>query len=286
MEQWNAVISYIEAHLTEDITVEAIARNVGLSSYHLKRTFSFFAGMTLSEYLKKRRLSRASQDLAEGASVTETAFKYGFGSLEGFSRAFKAYSGIAPSKVQETQQLLHFPPLRFRLTIEGGHLMELKIVEKAAFQLVGVTARVPIQFEGENEAIKALAHSITPQQRGELHELMDQAPHQVVNASYQFTEGRMEEKGELTHLIGVITNQENPYPDLETVAVPALTWAIFPNRGPFPQTLQETWGQIYAQWLPDAGYHLVEAPEISFSDFSGGSQDVYSEIWLAVTKKT
>lgn len=285
MEQLNAVIQYLEDHLLDEIDIDQVALATGMTSYHLKRTFLFFAGISIGEYLKKRRLSRANQELIAGASVTETAFKYGYQTVEGFSRAFKDYSGVAPSKIRQTQLQVHFPPLKFNLTIDGGITMKLRIIDKPAFRLVGVTAQVPIQFEGENNAIIELANSITEKQREVLHHLMDQEPRQIVNASYQFDEGRMQEEGSLTHLIGVITSKENDFADFETVAVPEATWAIFPSQGSFPQALQDTWGKIYSEWLPNSGYQLVEAPEISFTDFTGKPGDIYSEIWIAVTKK-
>ena len=57
----------------------------------------------------------------------------------------------------------------------------------------------------------------------------------------------------------------------------------FPNEGPFPQTLQETWAKIFSEWLPSSGYQVVAAPEISFTQYQGPAEAKYSEIWLAVT---
>lgn len=163
--------------------------------------------------------------------------------------------------------------------------MEFRIEEKPAFKLVGVTKREPIQFEGENTGIMALAQSITDEQRKHMRVLGDLYPQQVVNASYDFDEGRLSGKGELTHLIGFVSSKENKFDDLKTVAVQAHTWAIFPNQGPFPKTLQETWASAFAEWLPSSDYELAEAPEISFTKWGDDPSSVYSEIWLAVIKK-
>src|SRR5699024_11254119 len=89
-------------------------------------------------------------------------------------------------------------------------------------------------------------------------------PHQVVNASHNFDEGRMEEKGSLDHIIGFLTTEESGFDKLDVVEVPALTWAIFSSKGAFPETMQETWAKIASEWLPSSDYELVEAPEISF----------------------
>lgn len=279
----NQAMDYIEEHLTEEVSFDELAKKTGISVYHFKRTFSFFAGMSLAEYIKKRRLAEANLALLAGEKVTDVAFKYGYQSIEGFSRAFRDWSGQAPSEVMKTQIQKTFPKFSFYIDIKGGQSMDVKLIEKPAFQIVGVSQKVPLQYQGENQAIMELAQRITPQQRAEMHTFDDVYPHQVVNASFDFQEGRTTEGGEMTHMIGFATLQENIYEDLEQLSVPAHTWAVFPNEGPFPQTLQETWAKIFSEWLPSSGYQVVAAPEISFTQYQGPAEAKYSEIWLAVT---
>lgn len=284
LQNFNQLLDYIEEHLTEDISADKIAKITGISDYHFRRMFAYLAGMPLSEYIRNRRLASANSEIITGAKITDTAFKYGYQSVEGFSRAFRDWTGHLPSEAAKNHIQKTFPKFSFFIDIRGGISMEVKIEKKQGFHLIGVTKTVPIQFEGENPAINELAQSITEQQRKEMHEFNDLYPHQVLNASYAFDEGRMEEKGTLTHLIGFATAKENSFADLEQVAVEAHTWAIFPSKGAFPEALQETWGKIYAEWLPSSGYELVEAPEISFVR-RDGSEEVYSEIWIAVKEK-
>lgn len=279
----NQAMDYIEEHLTEEVSFDELAEKTGISVYHFKRTFSFIAGMSLAEYIKKRRLAEANLALLAGEKVTDVAFKYGYQSIEGFSRAFRDWSGQAPSEVMKTQIQKTFPKFSFYIDIKGGQSMDVKLIEKPAFQIVGVSQKVPLQYQGENQAIMELAQRITPQQRAEMHTFDDIYPHQVVNASFDFQEGRTTEGGEMTHMIGFATLQENTYEDLEQLSVPAHTWAVFPNEGPFPQTLQETWARIFSEWLPSSGYQVVAAPEISFTQYQGPAEAKYSEIWLAVT---
>lgn len=279
----NQAMDYIEEHLTEEVSFDELAKKTGISVYHFKRTFSFISGMSLAEYIKKRRLAEANLALLAGEKVTDVAFKYGYQSIEGFSRAFRDWSGQAPSEVMKTQIQKTFPKFSFYIDIKGGQSMDVKLIGKPAFQIVGVSQKVPLQYQGENQAIMELAQRITPQQRAEMHTFDDVYPHQVVNASFDFQEGRTTEGGEMTHMIGFATLQENIYEDLEQLSVPAHTWAVFPNEGPFPQTLQETWARIFSEWLPSSGYQVVAAPEISFTQYQGPAEAKYSEIWLAVT---
>lgn len=285
LQEFNKVMEYIENNLTEVIEVEKIAQIVGASDYHFRKMFSYISGMSLSEYIKNRRLATANTDLIKGEKVTDVAFKYGYQSVDGFTRAFKGWTGVLPSEVIKTKAQKSFPKLSFYLNIRGGVSMDFRIEEKKAFNIIGVSKRVPIQFEGVNNVILELAKSITEQQRAEMHEFKDMYPHRVVNASYDFDDGILEEKGELAHMIGFVSEKHNKFEDLDEIYVPALTWAIFPNEGPFPMTLQNTWAQIYSEWLPSSGYELVKAPGISFTEHDNGTDSKYSEIWIAVKKK-
>ncbi|MDQ0226843.1 AraC family transcriptional regulator [Metabacillus niabensis] len=285
LQKFNHLMDYIEAHLTEDISGKEISKIVGLSDYHFKRMFSYMAGMSLNEYIKNRRLSAANVELINGAKVTDIAYKYRYQSIEGFSRAFREWSGFLPSEVTRNKIQKSFPKFSFYIDIRGGISMEFKIEKKEKFHIVGVSKRVPIQFEGENQAIIELAKSITEQQRNEMHQLADVYPHYVLNVSYDFDDGYLEEKGHLTHMIGFATTKENPFADLEQLTIEASLWAIFPNQGPFPTTLQETTAKIYSEWLPSSDYEITNLPGISFTKHNGTSDNVYSEIWMPVKEK-
>jgi AraC family transcriptional regulator len=283
----NEALDYIESQLNDEIDDNELERITGTSVYHFRRMFSFLSGMSLGDYIRNRKLSNATFDLLhEGMSVTETAFKYGYESVDGFSRAFREWAGISPSKVKKDHMLKAFPKLSFQLTIQGGINMDYRIEKKEPFNIVGVKKRVPIQFEGENQEIIKLAMSITPDQRKRMHSFANMEPNQVVNASYNLDEGCMEEKGSLDHMIGFLTTKEPGFDEFDVVEVPALTWAIFSSKGEFPKVMQETWGKIASEWLPSSDYELVNAPNISFTGDLSDRSNVYSEIWFAVKKKT
>lgn len=285
LQRMNEALDYIEVHLYDEIDEKELEKITGTSFYHFRRIFSYLSGMTLGEYIRLRKLSNATFDLLhEGMTVTETAFKYGYESVDGFSRAFREWSGISPSEVKKSTTLKAFPKLSFQLKIKGGIQMDYRIENKEAFQIVGVSKRVPIQFKGESDEIIKLAKSITSEQRNQLHSCANIEPKQVVNASYNFDEGRMEEKGSLDHMIGVLTTKASNFEGFDVVEVPALTWAIFSSQGEFPTVMQETWGKIFSEWLPSSDYELVEAPEISFTGDLSDRSNVSSEIWIAVKK--
>lgn len=200
LAELNHVIEYIEDHLTDDISLEAISEYAGVSDYHFRKIFFYLSGMTLNEYIKNRKLSEASKDLLHGEKVTDVAFKYGYQSTDGFTRAYKKWSGRLPSDVIKKGISKSFPKLSFIITVKGGNTMEFRIEDKPAFNLVGVSKRVPLQFEGVNNEIVKLAESITDEQKEEMHSLQNIEPYEIVNASYDSDTGFLKEEGSLTHI--------------------------------------------------------------------------------------
>jgi AraC family transcriptional regulator len=285
LKEFNEVMDYIEQHLTADISGEVISTITGLSDYHFRRMFSYLAGMPLHEYIRNRRLAAANADLINGTSVTEVAFLYGYQSPDGFSRAFREWSGMLPSQASKTGIQKSFPKFIFFIDIKGGVSMEFKIEQKPSFNVVGVSKRVPMQFEGVNQSIVELAKTITDQQRKEMHELADLYPHHVLNVSYDADEHFLKEEGFLTHMIGFATTKENPYDDLEQITILGSLWAVFLSEGPFPATLQETYAKIYSEWLPSADYLPTDLPSISFTKHGDQQDKAYSEIWMPVKRK-
>ena len=209
LNELNHVIDYIEDHLIDDdLSLEMISDYAGVSDYHFRKIFFYISGMTLSEYIKNRKLSEANKDLLQGEKVTDIALKYGYQSMDGFTRAFKKWSGILPSDVTKKGINKSFPKLSFIITVKGGISMEFRIEDKPAFNLVGVAKRVPMQFEGINNEIVKLAQSITDKQKEEMHALQNMEPYEVVNASYEADTNFLKEEGELTHLIGILTTKK------------------------------------------------------------------------------
>lgn len=286
LERMNGALAYIEENLTEDIDYKEIARLAACSEYHFTRMFSFLAGITLSEYIRRRRLTLAAFELAStDCRILDLAVKYGYSSADSFSRAFCALHGVTPSEARnQGHSLKAYPRMSFRLTIQGGEEMNYRIVENPAFRIVGIMKRVPIQFHGANPEIAALAKMLDEKTIQELKSMSNVEPMGILSASVHFSEGRMEEKGELDHYIGVATTA--PCPDhLASLEVPASTWAVFESVGPFPETLQQTWGRIFSEWLPSSGYELAEGPEILWNEHKDVSSPTYrSEIWIPVAR--
>ena len=126
--------------------------------------------------------------------------------------------------------------------------------------------------------------SLNKEKINKLKQLSNVEPRGLIQASTNFSEERMEEKGGLDHYIGVATTNECPE-SFSRLEVPALTWAVFEVIGTFPNTLQETWGRIYSEWFPSTRYQQTEGPEIlSIKSKDLTSPTVKSEIWIPVLR--
>jgi AraC family transcriptional regulator len=287
LQNMNSAIRYIEDHLADEIDFKEVARWAYCSEYHFKRMFSFLAGISLSEYIRRRRLTLAAFELGDqNVRVIDIAIKYGYRSPDSFTRAFQQLHGITPSEARlNGHSLKAFPPMSFQLSIQGGSEMNYRIEEKEAFRIVGLKKRVPIIFNGVNPEISAMWQSLNEEKITELKGLSNVEPKGLISASTNFSEERMEEKGELDHYIGAATTSECPG-HLSSLKVAAGTWAVFEAVGPFPATLQNVWGRIYSEWFPSSSYQQVEGPEILWNESKDvSSPNFRSEIWIPVMKK-
>ncbi|URN82749.1 AraC family transcriptional regulator [Acetobacterium wieringae] len=288
LSSMNNALTYIESHLTEVIDFKELSKIALCSEYHFKRMFSFLSGISLSEYIRRRRLTLAALELKDSnLRIIDIAMKYEYGSADSFSRAFYSVHGILPSEARnESAQIKAFPRMTFQLSIQGGCEMNYRIVEKEPFRLVGYKKRVPMVFSGVNPEITKMYELLTSEVIVQLKSLSNIEPAGMISASTNFSEGRMEEKGELDHYIGVAT-PSNDAGYFDKLEVESNTWAVFESIGPFPETLQNIWGRIYSEWFPSSGYESVNGPEILWNESIDLHNPKYrSEIWIPVKKSS
>ncbi|WP_352406773.1 AraC family transcriptional regulator [Acetoanaerobium noterae] len=283
----NKALEYIEENLTDELDYSQISKIAFCSEYHFKRMFSFLAGISLAEYIRRRRLTLAAIELKnKNLRIIDIAVKYGYISADSFSRAFQNLHGILPSEARkEDAQIKAYPKMTFQLSIKGGNEMNYKIVEKQSFKIVGFKKRVSMVFKGINPEIADMASLLTPEIIKQLKSISNVEPLGIISASTNFSEERMEGKGELDHYIGVASISDDTA-SFDVLNVNSGTWAVFEAIGPFPETLQDVWGRIYSEWFPSSGYETVIGPEILWNENPDTGNPKYkSQIWIPVRKK-
>ena len=283
----NQAMAYLEASL-DAVDIAEMARIAHCSEYHFRRMFSFLSGYSLMEYIRRRRLSLAGQVLMENprSKVIDVALQFGYESPDAFTKAFYQFHGLTPSEVKSGNDSIRiFMPMTFQLTIQGGKEMDYRIIEKEAFHIVGLAKKVQIQFEGVNDEINQMWQSLTMDDIMEFKELSNIEPRGLISASTDFSD-RTAEDGTLTQYIGAATTKDYTG-KWSQLPVAAGSWAVFTAVGAFPKALQDTWAQIYAEWLPASGYELVPGPELLWNEHKDTTDPNYkSEIWIPVTKQT
>ncbi|WP_402841583.1 GyrI-like domain-containing protein [Microbacterium sp. GXS0129] len=282
----NRIVDEIELHLGDDIDIDTIAMRAGTTGYHARRMFSSLAGMPVSEYVRRRRMTVAAADLVGDDDLLAIAVRYGYGSTEAFGRAFRAVHGVSHGDVRrEGGPLRSQPQLRFRLTVEGSVPMDARIITRPAFRLVGHAARVPLIHEGANPHIQAHIAQLPVEEHARLKSLSDAEPSGLLQVSDDvdpdYTEG-----AELTYLHGVAVTRETSVPgDLHVIDVPAGSWGVFRSQGPYPATLQSVWAATATEWFPSNPWRLRTGPSIvAVVDRSEDFSTATCELWLPIER--
>lgn len=275
MEGWaegiqNAV-QYMEDNITEELDIGDIAARAYVSPFHFQRIFSVLCGFTVGEYIRSRRLTLAAQELsASDMKVIDAAVKYGYDSPDSFARAFTRFHGISPSAAKERgAELKAFAPLRIKLTLEGGTVMEYRIVEKAAFTVMGRARR----FNSET------SYAEIPKFWEE--HMSGEECKKVCGMYGVCLDG---DGSSFEYLIADNYEPCNEVPEgYVAKAIPAGTWAVFPCR---LKSLQDVNTRIWNEWLPNCkeyklgGNYNIEM----YTPPAEKPEDTYSEIWVPVVK--
>lgn len=277
IDRLNEVISYIEEHLDGEISNEVIGKIVACPVGAFQRTFSLITGITLSEYIRRRKLTKAAFELqSTDCKVIDIAVKYGYESSDAFCVAFKKMHGIAPVTArQQNIKLKSYPCLSFTLTIKGDVEMNYRIVERDSFKAAGKVVT------------SSLENNVIPQFWDQCKKdgTIDRLQEIGVNA---YTLGMCfgyNDEGVNDYMVGIETNSDC-IEDMKTVVVPKATWLVFESVGPVNPTLGNTWGRIYGEFLPQSIYKQAALPTMEkyFSN-DVNAEDYYVEIWIPVVKE-
>lgn len=279
VESLQTAVDYVEEHLLDDLSTASIARQANFSVFHFQRTFAILTGISVGEYVRRRRLTLAAHELTRtNSKIIDIAYKYGYDTPEAFSKAFRRQHGVSPSEARKyTGKLKSYNRLVIQVSLKGAELMQYKVVEREGFQVVGVKREFSCVNEENQVGI--------PKMWGEVHEDgTNDLLFKLNNGPIEGVLGVCVDKNDqfIDYWIG--TAYEGGTPDgLSSLEIPASKWAVFEVRGPMPDAMPKVWKQIVSEWFPSSGYEHAGTPELEvYSDEDPSSPDLYSEIWIPV----
>lgn len=252
------MVEYIETHLTEKIDYQVLARFLGVNVYTMERFFSLLVNMTLTEYIRNRRLSMSFYDLYYGKEkIIDVAMKYGYENPTSFSRAFQTFHGIKPSEVKKGNGQFHnFPKLFFDEHVKTGKNLEYRIQKSEKFTLYGKGKKCTEETIGK----------IAPEFYEEMYQKYHLWEYGMVVYEKRFYSERLEYW---------VLNKENQE-GMEPYEIPASKWLVFKSSSLNSKEIQELSHQFYEYFFPSCKFNLKEIPELECY------YDDYMEFWVPI----
>jgi len=278
-------IDFLEDHLQTNFKIEDAAKQANVSVFHFQRIFMVLTDMSVMEYVRQRRLTLAAEELViTNQKVIDVAFKYGYETPEAFTKAFKRQHGMSPSEARSSKKgLTSYNRLVISVKLKGAYPMKVRIEEKPAFQIMGVTRRFNCDT-GENKRE-------IPKMWGEVH------ANSVDDELLKLNTGELKGLLGVCKMIDVSTSQMEYWiatayegvevpTNFETMEIPDATYAIFEVVGPMPHAIQTMWEKIYSEWFPSSSYRPSGSAEMEvYTNDNAYKADYYSEIWIPVVAK-
>ena len=286
-ERMNAAIDYIEDNLAGEIDINEAADKAYCSSFHFQRMFSAVIGVSPAEYVRQRRLTLAARELSSAdARVIDVALKYGYNSPEAFTRAFRNLHGVTPTAAREIEtKLSAYPRVSFHIELKGGNDMDYRIVEKPAFDLLGISREYSNEELHAQVASKFWAEWVVSEEYRKLWALtgwklgpVTEAP--IMSAYVKNKNGTWDP---VVNVMGIEKTEEMDPQGFNVFRIPAATYAEFNCT---LDTSSETNKRIYSEWFPSTGYEHDSKPDIeAYFQIPLSPVNIYVRWWVPIIKK-
>jgi AraC family transcriptional regulator len=276
----NKAVEYLEANITEKLDIEKVAKIALSSPFHFQRMYHMITGVTIAEYVRRRRLTLAAQDILSGKKIIDVAYRYGYETPEAFTRAFRKMHGISPTAARgRGANLKAYPKLSFHISLKGDKDMNYKIVDKGSFTVVGKQRKISM-VDGENfiqvskfwdDCMKDGSYQWISSKAGKLG---------VLGIFKDFG------KNEFNYIIGVEEIKDTLPKGYTSAIIPAATWAVFESVGALPEALVDIIRRVYSEWFPATGYQqdcCTPGLEI-YPEGDKHSPDYRCEYWVPIKK--
>lgn len=287
LKQLNTAIEYIEANLCAELDLDTAASIACVTVDSFIRFFSYMTGMTLKEYIRRRRLTLAAQELQHSKTpIIDLAVKYGYDSAAAFSRAFAKQHGITPSVYRKDGGSLKvYSPVSFHIMVKGAKEMDFRMIELEETVVYGVSR----QYEGQGfQNREELRHSMWANDCDDIPgQLCKVGWNQPGSTSYDGVWYGIWQDGKY-----MISRERADVKtgELETRILPAGTYAAFKTEcgGLAWKELPKLFELIFDSWLPASEYKqkydlAIEVLHL-WTDHDLRQKNRYYEIWIPVEK--
>lgn len=272
INRFNDIINYIEDNFEKEIEIDVMAKAAQMSVYEFRRIFSFVAGVPVSEYIRKRRLSAAAEELMSGEkTVTEVALKYGYDSASSFSRAFKAFHGVAPTEISKSGSTINmYTRIGFDFSVKGGNDIPYRIICDSDFYICGLSEVSDIE---DTECCEKVWNDFY--EKDSDSKIISLCGDKIYAA---YTNGT----NSVNCCIGARCNEEQG----DCIYVPKSRWACFDIRGAEDEAVNKFYNDIVCRWLESGSYVRNDAlPNIEVFPVDMEDDDFAWEIRIPIKVK-
>ena len=256
-ESLNNVINNIDENLTEKIEYKELAKILGTSSYTLQRIFAFLTGITLTEYIRKRRLSKATEELLKtDIRIIDLALKYQYNSPIAFTNSFKKMYGISPQNLRkEKRNIKIFPKIEFKPVIETIDDLQYRIINLDKQTLYGITTGI---IKGTDKvAIKDLFKKAREQK------ILDFIIDNSDGTELYYGISKHIYNGEISDKIQYYILGKQYKEDFVSLEIPQSNWACFKLDNKEQIDILKLYNTIYTKWLPSSEYkEILNYPQL------------------------
>ena len=273
---FNDTVNYIETVLDGEIDEKTISSLSGYSYPMFSRLFSMLTEITLSEYIRSRRMTEAAIDLRDtDEKIIDIAMKYGYESPDAFGAAFKKFHGFTPSEVKEGKPFKLVSRICLALSVKGGRSMDIRIEKKQAFKVAGYN---------EQDINSSLCPGVWDKlyEKYSHEELAGLGKGESVGVCHD-----VESPDRINYMAGYITTdvEKAKSMGLEVLEVDEAEYAVVELTGKVPECIHAGWKYLMEVFFPEHGYIHSGKPDFEYY-FEGDmySPDYKMELWVPVVK--
>lgn len=271
----NRAVEYIENHICEEINLTEIEKITGESARDFSRLFRSVTGVTVNEYIRRRRLTLAVYDIQNGnEKIIDTAFKYGWESADSFRKAFVSQHGITPSQARDKAKNVNiYLPITFQINVKGNDKMNFKVIETEDIALYGVSryfgGTSSERFEQENmmwsQDFDHIPKKICDGYDGKWYAMWNNGNYFIAREKELATKDNLEE-----------------------FIIPKGKYAVFiTEKGVYAgDDFPKLHDMIFNVWLPDSGYTVKDDSIVEIyhlcTDRTQRRKNRYFEVWVPI----